>query len=117
VRNVVTDARGDETAIIEGMLADIPVDADPDRLMVSALFHGAIPPAFVQCDDPDDATVVSRVLGLNIETDKVALLVSLGRAAQHGDGMDVETIESALDTLADFDDPEIVDAYIRENLL
>ncbi|MFC6756244.1 MULTISPECIES: hypothetical protein [Haloarcula] len=45
------------------------------------------------------------------------MLVSLGEAARHDEGLDTRAIESALDTLADLDDTEAVDAYIRENLL
>jgi len=117
VRNVVTQAGDDEQVVIEGMLADIPPEADDEEVMVSALLHGAVPPSFVRLNDPDGENVVARVLELDIETNKVDLLVSLGKAAQHDEGLDTRTIESALDTLADLDDAEAVDAYIRENLL
>ncbi|MBX0288649.1 hypothetical protein EGH22_20160 [Halomicroarcula sp. F28] len=116
VRNVVLEA-GDEDAIIEGMLADIPPAADDEDLMISALLHGAVPPSFVRLDEPDGENVVSRVLELDIETNKAELLVSLGEAARHDGGLDTQTIESALDNLAELDDTEAVDAYIRENLL
>ncbi|PSP84552.1 hypothetical protein BRC96_05390 [Halobacteriales archaeon QS_6_64_34] len=86
----------------------------PNGVKPTALLHGAVPPSFVRLDKPDGENVVSRVLELNIETSKVGLLVSLGEAARHGEGLDTRTIESALDNLAD---PEVVDAYIRENLL
>jgi|GEM_PF-1563611 hypothetical protein len=117
VRNVVTRAGDDEQAVIEGMLADIPPDTDDETVMISALLHGAVPPSFVRLDAPDGENVVSRVLELDIETNKVDLLVSLGEAARYGEGLDTQTIESALDNLADLDDTEAVDAYIRENLL
>lgn len=117
VRNVVFEAGGDEQAVIKGMLADIPPDADDEKLMISALLHGAVPPSFVRLDAPDGENVVSRVLELDIKTNKVELLVSLGEAAQHGEELDTQTIESALDNLADLGDTEAADAYVRENLL
>ena len=116
VRNVVTEAGDDEHAVIEGMLADIQPDADDEAVMISALLHGAVPPSFVRLAS-DGENVVSRVLELDIETNKIALLVSLGEAARHGEGLDTQTIESALGNLDDIDDPEVVDTYIRENLL
>jgi len=117
VRNVVTEAGGDEQAVIEGMLADIPPDADDEAVRISALLHGAVPPSFVRLDEPDGENVVSRVLELDIETNKIDLLVSLGEAARHDEGLDTRTIESALDNLAELDDTGAVDTYIRENLL
>lgn len=117
VRNVVTEAGDDEQAVIKGMLADIPPDADDKELMISALLHGAVPPSFVRLDDSDGENVISRVLGLDIETNKAEFLVSLGEAARHTEGLDTRTIESALDNLADLDDTEAVDQYIEQNLL
>ena len=116
VRNVVVDPENDE-ALVRGMLAEIPPSADNNNLLVSALLHGAIPSSFVRLDDPGGENVVSRVLDLDIETNKVDLLVSLGDAAQHEDGLDHHTIESALDNLADLENVDGIDRYIEQNLL
>ena len=116
VRNVVVDAP-DDIEFMKRMLVDIPSDATEDTLMASALLHGAIPPSFVRLDEPDGENVVSRVLELDVETNKVNLLVSLGDAAQHEDGLDLHTIESALDNLADLEDIEGIEQYIQQNLL
>lgn len=116
VRNVVVDPENDE-ALIRGMLAEIPPNADDNNLLVSALLHGAIPSSFIRLDDPDGENVVSRVLNLDVETNKVDLLVSLGDAAQHEDGLDRHTIESALDNLADLENVNGIDRYIEQNLL
>lgn len=117
VRNVVTDDPDDRAAVVRRMLADVPADAAENDLMVSALVHEAIPPSFVRLDEPDGANVVTRVMNLDVDTNKVELLISLGRAAQHGDGMDVVTIESALDELAGLEDSDGVDRWIEQNLL
>lgn len=117
VRNVVDADLADDEAVIQAQLANIPADATDDDLMVSALLHGAIPPSFVRLDDPDDETVVSRVLDLDVETNKVDLLISLGRAAQHEDGMDPATIEGALASLADLEAVDGIEGWIEANLL
>lgn len=116
VRNVVVDPENDE-AFVRGMLAEIPPNADNDDLLVSALLHSAIPSSFVRLDDSDGENVVSRVLDLNVETNKIDLLVSLGDAAQHEDKLDPHVIESALDSLADLEDVDGIDRYIEQNLL
>ena len=117
VRNIVTDSPDDEMAFIKRMLAEIPPGAADDDLLVSALLHSAIPPEFVRLDDLNGENVVSRVLDLDVETNKIDLLVSLGDAAQHEDGLDPYTIESALDSLADLEDVDGIDRYIEQNLL
>lgn len=117
VRNVVDTDFADDDAVIQAQLDDIPAAATEDDLMVSALLHDAIPPSFVRLDDLDDETVVSRVMNLDVDTNKVELLISLGRAAQHEDGVAVETIEAALDSLADLDGVDGVDQWIEDTLL
>jgi hypothetical protein len=116
VRNVVSEADSDEE-LVQRMLEDVPPESTGDSHLVSALIHEAIPPAFVHLDDPEDENVVTRVMELDVETNKYDLLVSLGRAAQHRDENVAETIEAALDTLADVEDPDHLEALIENRLL
>ncbi|MDS0261027.1 hypothetical protein NDI56_16630 [Haloarcula sp. S1CR25-12] len=116
VRNVVVDAP-DDAAFIKRMLVDIPSDATEDTLMASALFHGAIPSSFVRLDGPSGKNVVTRIMTLDIETNKIDMLVSLGKAVQNQEGIDIAMIESALDNLAGLEDVEGIEQYIQQNLL
>ncbi|MFC6756887.1 hypothetical protein ACFQER_09595 [Halomicroarcula sp. GCM10025894] len=118
VRNVVTDTTGEKADIVKRMLSDIPATAGDD-LYVSALLREVIPPSFVRLDDPDDENVVTKVMALETDVSKIKLLVSLGRVAQQDDFTveDLDSMEGALDTLAELDDTENIDQYIRERLL
>lgn len=118
VRNVVDDADSD-IEMMKGMLGDVPPDANQADQLASALFHEAIPPSFVRLDSPDDENVVTRVMDLDVEMNKYDLLLSLGAAAS-GDGFtndDLETMEQALDNLADLEDVDGVERLIEERLL
>ncbi|WP_226013285.1 hypothetical protein [Halomicrobium salinisoli] len=119
VRNVVDGHYEDDGAFLEAMLSEVPDDADHDRLMVSTLLHERIPTTFVRLEDPDDENVVTRVLDLGVDIDKHDLLFSLARVANEGDFEDdeVASIEGALETLADVDDPEVAERIIEERLL
>lgn len=119
VRNVVDGHYEDDGAFLEAMLSEVPDDADHDRLMVSTLLHERIPTTFVRLEDPDDENVVTRVLDLGVDIDKHDLLFSLARVANEGDFEDdeVASIEGALETLADVDDPEVAEQIIEERLL
>jgi len=118
VRNVVTDTTGDKAGIVKRMLSDIPATADDD-LYISALLRDVIPPTFVRLDDPDDENVVTKVMALDTDVNKIKLLVSLGRVAQQDNftAEDLDSMEGALDTLNELDDTENIDQYIRERLL
>ncbi|WP_226023708.1 hypothetical protein [Halomicrobium salinisoli] len=119
VRNVVDGHYEDDGAFLEAMLSEVPDDVDHDRLRVSTLLHERIPTAFVRLEDPDDENVVTRVLGLGVGIDKHDLLFSLARVANEGEFKDDEmaSIEGALETLADVDDPEVAEQIIEERLL
>ncbi|AWB26353.1 hypothetical protein [Halococcoides cellulosivorans] len=117
VRSVITDGPDDNVAFVDAMLTEAPTDAPPSTPRASALLNDAISPAFVRAATPDDETVVSRVLALPVETNKIELLVSLGRAYRQSDEMDVETVESALDELANVDDPRQVEQFIETRLV
>jgi hypothetical protein len=119
VRNVVDEELADHRAVIEAQLADIPPDATEGDLMVSALLHSAIPPAFVRLDSPNGETVASRVMDLDVDTNKQELLISLGRAVQHENGSTaaLQTVEQALDKLTELEGVEGVDDWIEANLL
>ncbi|WP_233357368.1 hypothetical protein [Halococcoides cellulosivorans] len=117
VRSVIVDGPDDNVAFVDAMLTEAPPDAVPSVPRASALLNDVIPPAFVRAATPDDETVVSRVLALPVETNKIELLVSLGRAYDQSDEMDVTTIESALDELADVDDPRQVEQFIETRLV
>jgi hypothetical protein len=119
VRNVVDEDFADHKAVIAAQLADSPPDATEDEQMVSALLHEATPPVFVQLDDPNGETIASRVMELEIDTNKQELLISLGRAVEHEDGSAtiLRTVEDALDNLDDLEDTEGIDGWIEANLL
>jgi len=117
VRNVVVDSENNEE-LVRGMLANVPADARDSDLLLSALIHEAIPPSFVRLDDPDGENVVTKVMALEVETNKYELLLSLGDAVQHADtGGEVAKVEQALDNLADFEGVEGIERYIEQNLL
>ncbi len=80
------------------MLADVPSDATDDNLYVSALLRDVIPPAFVRLDDPDNESVVTKVMRLETDVNKIKLLVSLGRVARQVDftADDLGSMEGAL---------------------
>ncbi|WP_339106349.1 hypothetical protein [Haloterrigena salinisoli] len=118
VRNVVDDDPGDDMAVMMAMLEDIPADAAADELMVSALLHEAVPPAFVRLEDPDGETVVTTVDALGSDVNKVELLISLGRIAQQ-QGVDDEGMQEMtqlLTKLERLDDLENIEGYIRDRL-
>lgn len=119
VRNVVDDDPGDPAAFMQAMLEEIPADATADDLMVSALLKDAIPPAFVRLEGPDDETVVSTIAGLDIDSPKVDLLISLGRVAQDK-GVTDETlreINAFLENLSGLENIVGLEERIRDRLL
>ena len=117
VRNVVDDDPGDPAAFMQAMLEEIPADATADDLMVSALLHEAVPPAFVRLENQDDETIVSKVADLDIDSPKVDLLISLGRVAQDG-GTDetFREIDVFLENLAGLEDVEGLEDRLRDRL-
>ncbi|WP_436928745.1 hypothetical protein [Halosimplex halobium] len=116
VRNVVDEKHDDQLDLIQAMLAEIPREPHTDE-HASALLHEAIPPSFVRLDGPDDENVVTKVMALDTDVNKHQLLLSLGRVAQQDDlDDDLASVDGALDTLDDLDG-EVVDEYIRQNLL
>lgn len=119
VRNVVYRDAEDDHELIRAMLGDVPPAVPDDEQMVSALLSEHVPPSLVRLDDPDGENVVTKVMGLDAETNKYELLVSLGSVASRPEfsDEDLATMERALDTLASMDDDAAVDAYIEEHLL
>ncbi|ELY69958.1 hypothetical protein C489_03386 [Natrinema versiforme JCM 10478] len=119
VRNVVFDDSGGKADVIDRMFEDVPADTSRDKQMVSSLLHEAIPPSFVRLETPNGENVVTKVMNLDIETNKHDLLVSLGRVAQQDDFTDddLETMLGALDTLADLEDIDGADDYVEDLLL
>jgi len=118
VRNIVTETFDDEHETIGAMLSEIPIDAQQDELMVSALLHEAIPSEFVRLDDPDGENVVTKVMNLDVEINTVDLLVSLGKALKQGSlsAEDVEMAEQAVDNLSTLEDVDGIDTWIQQNL-
>ena len=118
VRNVVDADPGDDADLVGRMLSDIPADATDADLHVSALFHAAVPPAFVRLDGPDDENLVTKVMALDLNVSKVELLVTFGRVAQHDDFTqeNLDSMEGAMDTLAQVD-ADAATQYVRENFL
>ena len=118
VRNVVDADPGDDADLVGRMLSDIPADATEEDLHVSALFHAAVPPAFVRLDGPDDENLVTKVMALDLNVSKVELLITFGRVAQHDDFTreNLDSMEGAMDTLAQVD-ADAATQYVRENFL
>ena len=119
VRNVVDADPGDDADLVGRMLSDIPADATEEDLHVSALFHAAVPPAFVRLDDPDGETVVSKALALDTEASKHKLLWSLAQTAQSQDVSEevLTKIDRILTELQRLDDEDGLDQYIEQNFL
>jgi len=121
VRNVVPEASDDRRETIAAMLSEVPPDAASDDQMVSALLHEAIPPKFVRSDDPDGETVVSKVMALDVETNKIDLLTALGSAVQGSERNDAEAlsiVDEALETLSTIEELDgDVDGWIQQHVL
>lgn len=115
VRNVVDDDPGDPAAFMQAMLEEIPAGATADDLMVSALLKDVIPPAFVRLGDPADETIVSRVAGLDVDSPKVDLLISLGRVVQDG-GTDetLRELDAFLGNLDGLEDTDGIERTLEE---
>ena len=117
VRNVVKDNSGGKGDVIGRMLDDIPADATRDEQMVSALLHEAIPPSFVRLEEPDSENVVTKVMNLDVDTNKHDLLISLGRVAQleqFDEGEDLEMMCNALDKLAELEDVDGIEKTLED---
>lgn len=120
VRNVVEDNSGGKADVIGRMLDDIPAGATRDEQMVSALLHESVPPSFVRLADPDGENVVTKVMNLDVETNKHDLLVSLGRVAQlekFDDEEDLEMMYNALDKIADLEDVDGIEKTLEDWLV
>ena len=118
VRNVVDEAPGDPAAFMMAMLEEIPPGATEDDLMVSALLHEAVPPAFIQLDDPDAQNVVTAVSDLELDVNKVELLVSLGSLARTEgfDDEDYAELIGFLETLDRLESVENIETAVRDRL-
>lgn len=101
------------------VMGELPDDADPDAERISALMEEVFPPAFVQLDNPDGETIVSKTMALDIETSKFVLLVSLAqtaRAEAASDGV-LASIDGIVTELDRLDDEDGIDQYIQQTLL
>lgn len=103
----------------DGPVGELPADADPEDERLSALTKWSIPPAFARMDDPDQETVVSKTLEMDIETSKVELLVTLaGRTESVVVPEDeLAAIMDILDELEEMDDQGSIDQYIQANVM
>jgi hypothetical protein len=115
VRNVVNEDPGDDVAFVKAMLADVPAEADPDDVMVSALLDELIPESFVRLDEPDDENVVTAVMALDTDLSKFELLRTLGRLTEQ-EGVSPAELQTVVGTLNDLDGKNI-DRYLRDQLL
>jgi len=98
-------------------IGDIPAGATPGEEMFSPLLTIDIPPAFVTLDDRDAANVVTQVMALDIELDKLDLLAKLGSAVSETERQsDVERLEELLDQLAGFQHVPGVEALVEQRL-
>ncbi|KAA9404605.1 hypothetical protein EGO51_19090 [Haloarcula hispanica] len=99
----------------DGPVGELPEDADPDDERVSVLTKRPIPTAFVRMDDPDEETIVSKMLALDIDTNKVERLVELARATDSAVVSEdtLAAIQEVLDELDDLDDEDSIHQYIQ----
>lgn len=114
VRNIVDEDPGDDMAFIKAMLSDMPADADPDKALVSTLLDGQIPASFVSLEAPAYENVVTAVMDLDTDVNKVKLLQRLSQLARQGgvSEADLQEIVEMLDDVA----PENIDQYIVDRL-
>lgn len=118
VRNVVTDTSGSELEVIGRMASDLPPGGKSEDVSLSVLLNDQIPALFVRLDDPDDENVVTLVMTLTVDMSKYQILMTLANNARPETGYtetELESIEGGLSTLAAEDDPELVEAWIREH--
>jgi len=98
-------------------IGEIPAGATPSEEVFSPLLAIDIPPEFARLDDRDAANVVTRVLALDIELDKLDLLAKLGSAVSETERQsDVERLEEVLDRLAGFQHVPGVEALVEQRL-
>ncbi len=118
LRRVEDDSFVRRIAGDDGSSGEIPDGVDPNDERVSALLHESIPPEFVRLDDPDGETIVSKVLSLDVDTNKFDLLVRLGKIAEAEDFDDevLATIDGIVSRLGELDDEDGIDAYIQQNI-
>lgn len=115
VRNVVDEDPGDDMAFVKAMLADVPAEANPNDVMLSALLDGLIPESFVRLDEPTGENVVTAVMTLDTEVSKFELLRTLGQLTQQ-EGVSPAELQTVVGTLDDLDG-ENIDRYLRDQLL
>lgn len=96
-------------------LGSLPPDADPNDERFSPLLLTDVPPQFVTLNGPDDRNVVTRIMGLDVTLDKLALVTKFAAAIDGPEG-DTDYVESLLDQLADVDEPETVEQLLRKRL-
>ena len=97
-------------------LGEIPADASSSDESFSPLLATDVPPGFVTLEAPDGENVVTRVLALDVELDKLAILAKLGSAVGE-DGPGVDRIEAVVTQLADFQGVPGVEAMVEQRLL
>lgn len=82
------------------------------------LVHASVPVEFVALDDPDDENLVTNVMGLDVEVDKLRLLVSLATMVEEADDREsaLATAESIVDDAARARDADGVERLLRRLL-
>jgi hypothetical protein len=114
VRNVVDEDPGDDMAFVKAMLADVPADANPSGVMVSALLDGLIPDSFVRLDDSTGKNLLTAVMALDTDVSKFELLRTLGRFTLK-EGVSPTESRDIVETLEDVDGGNI-DRCLRDRL-
>lgn len=90
-----------------------PVDGE----QFSPLLLAGIPSEFVRVQDPDDENIVTKVMGLDVDVDKVGLLTQLGKTVEPGASEeDLEAIENLLEQVADLEDMDGIERLIEQRL-
>lgn len=82
------------------------------------LVHAGVPVEFVELDAADDENVVTKVMALDVEIDKLRLLVSLASMVEDADDREaaLDTVESTIDDAKRAEDVDGIERLLRRLL-
>lgn len=88
-----------------------------DDEQFSPLLLAGLPVEFVRLESVDEENVVTNVMGLDVDVDKLGLLVQLGTAVRPNvTESDIETVEKLLEQIERLEDVDGIDRLIQSKL-
>jgi len=91
--------------------------ASGDDEQFSPLLLAGLPVEFVRLESVDEESVVTNVMGLDVDVDKLGLLVQLGTAVRPNvTESDIETVEKLLEQIERLEDVDGIDRLIQSKL-